>query len=332
MIFRRIIELLLLGLLLLIDNIGGQDLPSACANDAVRYRMRGQKGSSFTWTVTGGIQTAKYGFGDSIDVKWNNLSGLHSLSCQEFVNGGCSTTPITIPVHVIGLSLNLGTTAYICDGQEITLNAGNKFTSYHWQDGSTGSSLVASSPGIYWVEISQGKCTIRDSVEVVKSASPVVNLGRDTSLCSSERLLLDAGNVGMVYHWSTGSNDQTIWANEGDGLIWVRVTTANNCSATDSLIIQPCKPVNYIFIPNVFTPNGDGQNDVWRIGGTQNFPEIIVTLFDRWGRLVYKSDPGYPKPWNGERNGKLLPMDAYFYIIDLKDGSEPLRGSVTMIP
>jgi len=136
----------------------------------------------------------------------------------------------------------------------------------------------------------------------------------------------------MSYEWSTGSMNQTIWANEGDGLIWVKVTNASKCSTIDTILIQPCSPVNYLLIPNVFTPNGDGENDIWRIGGTQYFPDMIVTLFDRWGRLIFVSEPGYPKPWNGERNGKLLPMDAYFYVIDLKNGSEPIRGSVTLVP
>jgi gliding motility-associated-like protein len=125
---------------------------------------------------------------------------------------------------------------------------------------------------------------------------------------------------------------QTIWANEGDGLIWVKVSNANKCSTIETIVIKPCSPVNYLLIPNVFTPNGDGENDIWRIGGTQYFPDMVVTLFDRWGRLIFVSEPGYPKPWNGERNGKLLPMDAYFYVIDLKNGSEPIRGSVTLVP
>ena len=166
----------------------------------------------------------------------------------------------------------------------------------------------------------------------VNPKPPMVNLGRDTSLCLPERLLLDAGNAGVFYEWSTGSRDQTIWANEGDGLIWVKVFDEHTCSSVDSIVIQLCSPVKSLFVPNVFTPNGDGENDVWRIGGMQDFPGIIVTLFDRWGRLVFKSEPGYPNPWTGERNGKLLPMDAYFYVIDLKDGSTPIRGSVTLIP
>jgi gliding motility-associated-like protein len=161
---------------------------------------------------------------------------------------------------------------------------------------------------------------------------PEVNLGRDTSICYPDQLLLDAGNSGTFYEWSTGSRDQTIRASEGDGLIWVRVSNLHNCSVSDSIKILPCSPMNDLLIPNVFTPNDDGVNDVWTIGGNQLFPGMTVKLFDRWGRLIFASEPGYPEPWNGQRNGKLLPTDAYYYIIDLRNGTEPIRGSVTLVP
>lgn len=331
MTLRRVIGLLLLVNLFYSDLVRAQDIPSACGNSKVRYRMRGQPGSSFVWTVKGGIRIAQYAAGDSIDVKWDNLAGAHNLTCQEYVSSGCPGPPVTVNVDVITRSLDIGTVAYLCEGQKLTLNAGKGFTQYHWQDGSSGPTLEAVSPGVYWVETRQGKCIFRDSISVVKVPVPVVDLGKDTFLCDPEEMLLDAANPGLLYEWSNGSRSQTIWAKEGDGVIWVKVTDSNNCTSTDSITILPCS-IGKLLIPNVFTPNGDGQNDVWRIGGIQYYPDMIVKLFDRWGRLIFESDPGYPKPWNGERNNKLLPMDAYFYIIDLKDGSKPIRGSVTLVP
>jgi gliding motility-associated-like protein len=170
------------------------------------------------------------------------------------------------------------------------------------------------------------------SYTVTVNPLPVVNLGSDTSICSPDQLLLDAGNSGLWYEWSTGNRDQKIWASEGDGLIWVKVSNIHHCSISDSIKILPCSPTKDLLIPNVFTPNGDGINDVWEIDGKQHFPAMTVKLFDRWGRLIFDGKPGYPKPWNGQRNGKLLPMDAYYYIIDLCNGTEPLRGSVTLVP
>lgn len=332
MTYRRIIGLLFFGLLFLSDMMRAQDLPSACGNGKVRYRMRGQPGSSFLWHVDGGEQVAYYASGDSIDVLWNNLPVKHSLSCQEYPATSCPGPLVSTNIDVISTTSGLITRTLLCDGQNIELKADNGFSRYRWQDGSSGATLKATSPGIYWVDISKGKCTVRDSMEVVFVPTPVVKLGRDTFICSPDQLLLDAGNPGMTYEWSNGGRTQTIWANEGDGLIWVKVTNDNNCSAIDSIRVKPCSPLNYLFIPNVFTPNGDGVNEVWRIGGLQYFPGTVVKLFDRWGRQIFVSEPGYPKPWDGKREGKLLPMDAYFYVIDLKDGSAPIRGSVTLVP
>ena len=82
-------------------------------------------------------------------------------------------------------------------------------------------------------------------------------------------------------------------------------------------------------IPNAFTPSVPG-NTVWNIQGLQKYSEVTVRIFNRWGNLVYESEGEY-KPWDGRRNGKLLPSGTYYYIIDLSANQEPLTGSVTIL-
>lgn len=330
MSLKKIIGLLLTGLFLVADLVMAQNLPLACGNGKVRYRMRGQEGSSFVWTVKGGSQTAIYALGDSVDILWDNTSGEHSLSCQEVPVNGCLGPPVVQKVKVEVLELNLADSTYLCEGETLELKADKGFNKYLWKDGSTRQSLVTSLPGTYWVEASKGKCSVRDSVKVIGLRKPYVFLGNDTAILSPSRLLLDAKNAGMFYLWSDGSHTQTYWANEGDGEIWVKVTSAENCAATDTIRILPYTTEG-LLIPNVFTPNNDGDNDTWRIGGLSIYPDVIVKVYDRWGRKVFESEPGYPKPWDGEIGGRLLPMDAYYYVIDLKNGAKPLRGSVTIV-
>jgi gliding motility-associated-like protein len=86
-------------------------------------------------------------------------------------------------------------------------------------------------------------------------------------------------------------------------------------------------PVN---VPNAFSPNGDGINDVWNIRNLADYPDATVKIFDRYGKLVYTSR-GYSKPWDGTRNGTALPVGTYSYIIQVKQGDTPLNGSVTII-
>ena len=86
-----------------------------------------------------------------------------------------------------------------------------------------------------------------------------------------------------------------------------------------------------LIIYDAFSPNGDLINDKWYIGNTNMFPGMVVTVFNRWGQLVWKSGSGYPLSWDGRSNGKLLPVDSYHYIIDLHDGTHPLVGTVTIV-
>ena len=91
------------------------------------------------------------------------------------------------------------------------------------------------------------------------------------------------------------------------------------------------KPDIYAFvIPNTFTPNGDGVNDAWNIKTLESFPGCTVDIYSRYGQLAFESR-GYPKPWDGMINGKLVPSGTFYYIINLNDGSKPLAGYVAVI-
>jgi gliding motility-associated-like protein len=186
--------------------------------------------------------------------------------------------------------------------------------------------------GFYWVEVTnQNGCSFRDSVLLVTNPLPDVDLGKDTSLCASDELMLDAGNLGELYSWKNGENAQTIIAHEGDGQIWVKVTDSNGCIGTDTIQILECVNQNNLNIPNAFTPNGDGYNDYFLIIGRENYPNISVKIYDPLGIQVFQSDQGYFQPWDGTSNGKKLPVNAYYYVINPGDGSKEIVGSITLV-
>ena len=85
-----------------------------------------------------------------------------------------------------------------------------------------------------------------------------------------------------------------------------------------------------VAIPNAFTPNGDGINDVWNIKSLIDYPSCLVSIFTRYGSLIYQSR-GYAKPWDGVYNGSPLPTGTYYYIINLQNGQQPLSGYVALI-
>jgi gliding motility-associated-like protein len=100
-----------------------------------------------------------------------------------------------------------------------------------------------------------------------------------------------------------------------------------NCSATDTMTVKILKPVT---VPNSFSPNRDGVNDTLVITNLIDYPGATVEVFNRYGQQVYYSK-GYSRPWDGNYKGQSLPFATYYYVITLKNGFEPLTGSVTIV-
>jgi gliding motility-associated-like protein len=111
--------------------------------------------------------------------------------------------------------------------------------------------------------------------------------------------------------------------------------TVNGCTSADdtvAIVVDACNDDSLI-IPEGFSPNGDGINDYFELVGIDAYPDNKVTIFNRWGNLIYES-AGYNNGsirWEGNNSGELstgngaVPEATYFYVIDLGDGS-PIRS------
>lgn len=85
-----------------------------------------------------------------------------------------------------------------------------------------------------------------------------------------------------------------------------------------------------LVIPNTFTPNDDGINDIWVIKNIELHPTCSVQIFNRYGKRVFNSE-GYAVTWDGRYNGDRLPSSVYYYVINLNNGASPLSGSITIL-
>jgi len=95
------------------------------------------------------------------------------------------------------------------------------------------------------------------------------------------------------------------------------------------LTISPS--LQYVTIPNAFTPNGDGINDYWNIPELVDYPNCMVSIYTRYGNLVFQSR-GYGKPWDGTYKGTPVPVGTYYYIIDAgQQGQQLLSGFVAVL-
>ncbi len=177
------------------------------------------------------------------------------------------------------------------------------------------------------------------SVTITSSLTVPVCAGTEISFTAASSM----PDIAITYQWqvngnNVGNNRATFTTKtlaDGDVVACV-VTSDGKClvtpSSTSNKIVVHFNPVNQcvINIPNTFTPNGDGINDLWNITALDYYPECSLNIYSRYGSLVYKSI-GYGKPWDGTSRGRRLPAGTYYYILDLKDGKKPLSGSVTIL-
>jgi len=305
-----------------------------CAGDTgVAYYVQGTEGSTFIWNVQGGSIARNYG--DSIIVNWGNVPSEYDFGVQEFSKFGCAAAPVSGKVLVSAPDLELGENREICQGDIIeVLPTGENISSYLWADGTSKPNFIGRQQGTISLTVTDAYgCKKSDSMYLTVHQLPFVDLGKDTSLCGIETITLDAGGDGAVYDWSTGQTSREITVFEGLQSISVTVTTDFGCEEKDEIVINNCSTVDYFRnMPTAFTPNGDGKNDVWNIPELESFPQAVVEIYDRWGTLVFRSESGYSKPWDGNSSGKEMPMDSYYYVINLNSpGLEPLAGTVTLI-
>ncbi|RLD58832.1 MAG: hypothetical protein DRI97_02345, partial [Bacteroidetes bacterium] len=307
---------------------------NACINGPLyRYVVSGMTGSSFNWSITNGVIIHDYN--DTIYVDWGDQQVSGILELTEISVNGCISSPISIQVEVTGPELDLGENTGICSGTSITIDPDGDYTSYLWQDGSTEPGYTTDQEGWVILEVwDEFSCNAKDSVYVTVYEVPFVDLGPDTSVCVDEGLVLDAGTDGDSYMWSTGDVSQQITIYEdGNQEIWVEVGNSDGCVGGDTVFIAECDIYQLFDPPTAITPNGDGVNDVWNLYALQEFPQAEVEIYDQWGTLVWKSEPGYPQPWDGNKmDGRPVPVDSYHFVVFFNDGSDKnYVGYVTVI-
>ena len=184
----------------------------------------------------------------SFDVQWGNTPGDYQIKLLERTAFDCAGDTIYAAISVVeSFVVSLGGDIQICEGESATLTPTIDFDgtyTYLWSDGSTGSSLSVTETGTYSVTATDsgtGKSSSA-TVNVNVLTAPVVDLGADYELADAETKVLDAGNPGLTYSWSTGETSQTISVNNSNTYS-VNVTSLNGCVGTDEIIISSASDV-----------------------------------------------------------------------------------------
>lgn len=216
-------------------------------------------------------------------------------------------------------------------GYMLTLNP-NPGTVITWNDSTTSYSRLISKSGTYSLTADYKGCTHKTDVTVAVRPLPVFNLGRDTTICNGFNLLLKATYPGASVRWSTGARDSAYTATQS-GMYWAKAT-ANECVYSDSITVTYKLCACDIKMPNAFSPNGDGINDVYR-PTIKCFPRNYhLSIFNRDGQIVFNTK-NYQHFWDGRFNGADLPVATYYYTLTLFNQdlmeNEKKSGSITLL-
>ena len=141
------------------------------------------------------------------------------------------------------------------------------------------------------------------------------------------------GNPPYNFSWSNGTsaNNASGFGITGldSGMYIVTVTDANGCVKKDTVVVGAFFTPACVFIPNAFSPNGDGDHDVFFIENIEYFSSVKLEVYNRWGNIVY-DNPEYANDWDGMNGGEKLPGGVYLYVITLND-TEVQTGTLTLI-
>jgi gliding motility-associated-like protein len=278
------------------------------------------------------------------DTLKNIPTGNYSVQLTSIT--GCKKTmvfTITAPPSITGLPVKDS----VCAGEEwvVAPQYSEPIRSWQWNfgDGTTASlmqpaKIFVAGGRSYTVKhsvVSAKGCVAEAFIDVYVHALPVIDAGPDLIVPAGESVMLQAsGNsTAVTLRWipaSFLSSDvvlRPVATPPATLSYYLTATDKYTCTVIDSMKLDVLFQVR---VPNIFTPNGDGINDVWVIPGLDKYEQAMVQIFNRWGQQVYQSK-GYAQPWNGQQAGRPLPAGSYYYVIDLRNKEPVLRGGVTII-
>ncbi len=249
-------------------------------------------------------------------------------------------------IEVVPLFIDLeNDTLFLCTGNTLELDASTHGVTYLWHDGSTNAIYQAEGEGLYWVEVESGCETVSDSIYVIEN-NLEIDLGPDIEINLGDSVFMDPsilGNASLSWTDPLESSLSCLSCPNPSARPFFDVqyilagSDMFGCLSIDSIQVSVNKS-REIFIPNVFSPNGDGFNDVFFVQG-RGFGVIQqFQIFDRWGKQVYSAAKGNINDpdigWDGRTENGFYNNAVFVYFVEIEylDGVvEVFSGDITLI-
>ena len=228
----------------------------------------------------------------------------------------------------------------VCEGESLfvvsSIEGGSGVNTSHW----VGPDNFTSNDQILWFsEVRENMAgiytlTVTDSLDCVESKSMEITVNQGTEIAFSEYdtlwvepdFILEAGYGAEFYYWNTGETSETIVI-DSIGNYSVELTSFEGCKSTDTIqILWSGTP---FYLPNAFTPNGDGLNDSFRAIPRYDYVNRYhMSIYNRWGQRIHETTD-INKGWDGTYYGSPCMMDVYVYRIVYEEfGKQPIESKV----
>jgi gliding motility-associated-like protein len=269
-----------------------------------------------TFFAGGGRQTMPGTYTDTLHT---------AMGCDSIVTTALSVNPKPSP--------DLGPDKYLCSKSQLVVTPGS-FTSYSWQDLSNSSNYTINAPGTYWVIVSNSfGCVASDTMIVPGiSETPSNFLKATDSICTDDGLAILSLRPYASYLWSNGETAGKIFVQE-PGTYWLTATNSDGCSGTESISVFEKKCITDIYVPSAFTPNNDGQNDVFKPVIYRTVKQYRFAIYNRWGAQVFQTT-NPQTGWSGYIGGNPQANGSFVWTCYYQfQGSEPkfAKGTVVLI-
>lgn len=307
-------------------------------------------GAAWYWSFGDGITANSITSNTATHAYATALSGLPIKHVVNLGQGCVSDTAIaTIPIitanPVASFTIKKDT---LCENRPVLFtSAATNISQWLWNFGNgTGTTI----PPFMYTYTNAGSYVVRLVVKdingcgsapatdnLVIGAIPQVNAGPDKIIQVNASTSIDANvtpSGAYNYLWSPSLylNNSTILkpvATPPSTTVYTLVVKdpATHCEGQDDVQIQV---ISKLYIPNAFTPNGDGKNDKWGIPGMALYPDATVTIYNRYGQKIYESKNYVNNLWDGRFKGTQQPAGTYIYVIDF--GNKKIeKGTVNII-
>jgi gliding motility-associated-like protein len=311
---------------------------------------------SITLTASGGT-TYLWDGGSNPNSAVNTFttSGRYSVTVTNA--GGCqASTSIDVEVSPIvtpSVTTAANPSVPVCAGTTISFTAtgSNEGTSplYEWYKNDTrvatgktySTADLKKADEIVCKLTNSNPCAVPRTVSSEKFVAhindkPEITVNQNLAITDDNPIQLNPTVTGDIirYHWepAIGLSDANVKNPVATPVVTttyrLTATPANGCESYKDITVTVAKG---IVVPNTFTPNGDGINDLWNIKHLADYPTARIEVFNRWGSPVYRST-GNNKAWDGTYKGKLMPVGTYYYVIDLRIKNVlPQTGYITLL-